>query len=61
MATLAAAPTIVIKGNLVTITLAFDKAGVPSKSGKSLVHATTRGNITVDGGLSLGVDLCSKG
>ena len=60
MATLSAAPTVVVKGNIVTITLAFDKAGVPSKSGKSLVHATTRGNIAIEGGLSLGVNLFSK-
>jgi len=60
MATLATAPVVTIKGNKVTIVLDFDKAGVPSKSGKSLVHATTRGNVAIDGGLSLGVNLFSK-
>lgn len=33
-----------IKGNKLTIVMDFNKAGTPSASGKSNVHASTRGN-----------------
>jgi hypothetical protein len=34
-----------IKGKTLVITIDLDEAGVPSTSGKSKVHASTRGNI----------------
>ena len=34
-----------IKGNNLVITIPLDKAGRPSKSGKTLVHASTHGNV----------------
>ena len=33
-----------IKGSKITIVMDFNKDGVPSASGKSNVHASTRGN-----------------
>ena len=43
---------VTIKGNKVTIVMDLNKEGTPSKSGASLVYATTRGNI--DAGVQLG-------
>jgi hypothetical protein len=37
----------IVNGNLV-ITIALDKKGAPSASGKTLVHASTRGNVQTD-------------
>jgi hypothetical protein len=37
----------IIDGSLV-ITIALDSKGAPSASGKTLVHASTRGNVTTD-------------
>lgn len=34
-----------IKGNNLVITIPFDKKGAPSASGKTMVHASTRGNL----------------
>ena len=55
-----------VNGNLV-LTIPFDKKGVTSASGKSQVHASTRGNqpITIKDGkntllLSAGVNVYSK-
>jgi len=53
-----------VKNNAIVIELPFDKNGTPSKSGKSVVHATTSGNTAVglpDGSqLSVGVNVFSK-
>ena len=49
-------------GDLV-LTLSFDQKGVPSKSGKSLVHATTSGNTSVSlnghGAVQIGINVYS--
>jgi hypothetical protein len=37
----------IIDGNLV-ITIALDVKGAPSASGKTMVHASTRGNVQTD-------------
>jgi hypothetical protein len=37
-----------IKGKNLVITIPFDETGTKSGSGKSLVHATTRGNAKTD-------------
>lgn len=42
---------VTIKGSKVTIVMDLNTKGTPSKSGKSLVYATTRGN--VDAGVEL--------
>lgn len=36
--------TATIKNNTLTITIDFDAGGTPSASGKTTVHASTRGN-----------------
>ena len=43
---------VTIKGSKITIVLDLNVKGTPSASGKSLVYATTRGNI--DAGVALG-------
>ena len=45
--------TITIKGTYIA-------TGEPSKSGKTMVVASTRGNIQVEGGLTLGLNLYKK-
>lgn len=37
-----------IKGNEIVLTLPFDKKGKASKSAKSMVHATTGGNVETE-------------
>ena len=36
-----------VNGNVLTITVALDAQGVPSKTGKTLVLASTHGNVPV--------------
>lgn len=56
-----------IKDGKIVITMDYDRKGTPSKSGKTMVHASTRGNLPVsvkDGKdnkiLSIGVNAYSK-
>jgi len=37
------------KGNVLTITVDLSKKGTPSSTGKSLVIASTQGNVPVEG------------
>lgn len=51
-----------LKDGKAVITIDFDKKGIPSKSGKSMVHATTSGNQSVrigDSEYKLGINLYS--
>ena len=43
---------VTIKGGKITIVMDLNAKGTPSASGKSLLHATTRGNI--DSGVEVG-------
>lgn len=54
-----------IQGNKLMIVMDFDEAGTPSASGKTMVHASTRGNMTttamVNGKpLTIGVNAYTK-
>ena len=55
-----------LKGSDLVITIPYDKAGAASASGKSIVHASTRGNQTVGvagapgGVLTIGLNVYSK-
>lgn len=44
----------------VTITLPFNADGQDSTSGKSLIHASTRGYVATDGGYSYSVNVIKK-
>jgi hypothetical protein len=45
-----------VEGNKLIITVDLDREGTPSKSGKSLVIATTRGNVRI-GDVSVGLNV----
>ena len=45
-----------VEGNKLIITVDLDRQGTPSKSGKSLVIATTRGNMRI-GDVSVGLNV----
>jgi hypothetical protein len=45
-----------VEGNKLIITVDLDREGTPSKSGKSLVIATTRGNVRI-GNVSVGLNV----
>lgn len=54
-----------IQGNKLMIVMDFDETGTPSASGKTMVHASTRGNMTttalVNGKpLTIGVNAYTK-
>lgn len=46
-----------LSGTTLVITCDLSKAVVASKSGKSAVIASTQGNVPLDGGLRLGLNL----
>ena len=46
-------------GDILTITIDLSKEHGPSKSGKTIVIASTRGNVDVGGGVKLGIN-CYK-
>lgn len=45
-----------------TLTILIDTTapGVPSASGKSMVLASTRGNVTLDSGVTIGINVYRK-
>jgi len=50
-----------IKGDTMTLTVKLSKPGTPSASGKTMVHASTRGNVVIPGaGLTIGLNVYSK-
>jgi hypothetical protein len=46
-----------IKGNKLTIEVDLDQTQGPSKSGKNQIIATTGGNVVLDGGVKLGLNV----
>lgn len=48
------------KDGVITLTIVPDEKGVLSGSGKSRVHASTRGNMMLPNGMVLGLNLYSK-
>ena len=50
-----------IEEKTLILTIKLDKPGIPSASGKTMVHASTRGNIKIPGtNLILGLNVYSK-
>lgn len=51
-----------IKGDTLVLTVKLDKPGQPSASGKTMVQASTRGNVTIPGssGLTVGLNVYVK-
>lgn len=49
-----------ITGNTLSITIDLAENHGPSKSQKNLIIATTEGNVTLDGGVTLGLNLYKK-
>lgn len=52
-----------IDGDTLTLTIKLSKPGTPSASGKTMVHASTRGNIAIPGTspiLTIGLNVYSK-
>jgi hypothetical protein len=51
---------ITIKGNIATITVDLSKSFGPSSSGKTIIVASTEGNMTVIPGIMLGLNAYKK-
>jgi len=49
-----------VNGDKATITVDLSAAGIPSASGKTLVIASTRGNVPIAPGVFLGVNVYRK-
>lgn len=50
-----------VNGDTLTLTIKVVRPGTPSASGKTMVHASTRGNVKIPGtDLTLGLNLYSK-
>lgn len=48
------------KNGIMTITVDTKKTFGPSKSGKTIIIASTEGNQTVDGGVTIGLNVYKK-
>lgn len=49
-----------VKGNVMTITIDLSKTIGPSKSGKTMIVGTTGGNVTIEGGVTVGLNVYRK-
>jgi hypothetical protein len=52
--------TAIVNGDTLTLTVKLSKPGTPSSSGKTMVHASSRGNIALSNGMVLGLNVYSK-
>lgn len=52
--------TATVQGDTLTLTVDLSKPGVPSRSGKTRVVASTRGNVTLDNGATIGLNVYRK-
>ena len=48
------------KGDLLTVKIDLSKTSGASKSGKSIVIASTEGNVAIEGGMFLGINCYKK-
>lgn len=51
-----------VEGDTLTLTVKLSKPGQPSASGKTMVNASTRGNVVIPGtdGLTIGLNVYTK-
>lgn len=49
-----------VRDGRLVINVAIDPKGVPSTSGKSLVHFSTHGNVVLNDGFTVGVNLYKR-
>ena len=52
--------TATIEGDILTLEVDLSEEGSPSASGKSVVLGSTRGNVTLDNGVTLGLNVYRK-
>lgn len=49
-----------VNGDTLTLTVKLSKPGTPSSSGKTMVHASSRGNVALSNGMIIGLNVYSK-
>ena len=49
-----------VEGNTLTLTIPLNRPGQPSASGKTMVLASTRGNVTMNDGITVGLNVYTK-
>ena len=50
----------IINGDTLTLTIKLSRPGQPSASGKTMVLASTRGNVVMSGGVTVGLNVYTK-